>query len=82
MVVVIANATAVNCAQGPNCLIRIFGPLGDRPTDRSLHYHGGYGFSLEYDVQLYYRRARGWSGVIGDHTAQRLRLADLLWGAA
>jgi alkylation response protein AidB-like acyl-CoA dehydrogenase len=24
----------------------------------SLHYHGGYGFTLEYDIQLYYRRAR------------------------
>jgi alkylation response protein AidB-like acyl-CoA dehydrogenase len=27
---------------------------------RSLHYHGGYGFMLEYDIQLYFRRARGW----------------------
>ena len=24
---------------------------------RSLHYHGGYGFMLEYDIQLYFRRA-------------------------
>ena len=29
---------------------------------RSLHYHGGYGFMLEYDIQLYFRRARGWPG--------------------
>ena len=49
-------------------------------TDKSLHYHGGYGFSLEYDIQLYYRRARGWAGVLGDRGAERLRLADLLWG--
>jgi alkylation response protein AidB-like acyl-CoA dehydrogenase len=27
---------------------------------RSLHYHGGYGFMIEYDIQLYFRRARGW----------------------
>jgi alkylation response protein AidB-like acyl-CoA dehydrogenase len=27
---------------------------------RSLHSHGGYGFMLEYDIQLYFRRARGW----------------------
>jgi len=27
---------------------------------RSLHYHGGYGFMVEYDIQLYFRRARGW----------------------
>lgn len=50
-------------------------------TDTSLHYHGGYGFSLEYDIQLYYRRARGWSLVAGDPAAERLRLADMLWPA-
>ena len=49
-------------------------------TDRSLHYHGGYGFSLEYDIQLYFRRARGWANILGDPARQRLHLADLLWG--
>ncbi len=49
-------------------------------TDRSLHYHGGYGFSLEYDIQLYFRRARGWANIIGDPSHERRRLADLLWG--
>lgn len=29
-------------------------------TYRSLHYHGGYGFMMEYDIQLYYRRAKAW----------------------
>jgi len=51
-------------------------------TDRSLHYHGGYGFSLEYDIQLYFRRARGWANIIGDPSIERRRLADLLWGRA
>ncbi|MXW60579.1 MAG: acyl-CoA dehydrogenase [Acidimicrobiaceae bacterium] len=51
-------------------------------TDRSLHYHGGYGFSLEYDIQLYFRRARGWANIIGDPSTERRRLADLLWGPA
>ena len=51
-------------------------------TDRSLHYHGGYGFSLEYDIQLYFRRARGWANIIGDPSHERRRLADLLWGPA
>lgn len=27
---------------------------------RSLHYHGGYGFMLEHDIQLYFRRAKAW----------------------
>ena len=35
-------------------------------TDRSLHFHGGYGFAEEYDIQLFYRRARGWALVLGD----------------
>jgi len=33
---------------------------------RSLHYHGGYGFMLEFDIQLYFRRARAWSAVFGE----------------
>jgi len=48
-------------------------------TDKSLHYHGGYGFSLEYDIQLFFRRARGWAEVLGDPARERLRLADILW---
>lgn len=27
---------------------------------RALHYHGGYGFMLEYDIQLFFRRAKAW----------------------
>ena len=33
---------------------------------RSLHYHGGYGFMLEFDIQLYFRRARAWPAVFGE----------------
>jgi alkylation response protein AidB-like acyl-CoA dehydrogenase len=49
-------------------------------TDRSLHYHGGYGFAEEYDIQLYYRRARGWRLVAGDPGHECLALADRLFG--
>jgi alkylation response protein AidB-like acyl-CoA dehydrogenase len=35
-------------------------------TARSLHFHGGYGFMLEYDVQLYYRRARAWANIYSE----------------
>lgn len=48
-------------------------------TDRSLHYHGGYGFSEEYDIQLFYRRARGWSLVYGDPSRECLAMADRLF---
>jgi alkylation response protein AidB-like acyl-CoA dehydrogenase len=51
-----------------------------RATDRSLHFHGGYGFSEEYDIQLYYRRARGWALVLDDPSRECLRLADRLFG--
>ena len=49
-------------------------------TDRSLHYHGGYGFAEEYDIQLYYRRARGWRLIAGDPAQECLTLADHLFG--
>jgi alkylation response protein AidB-like acyl-CoA dehydrogenase len=32
----------------------------------SLHYHGGYGFMLEFDIQLYFRRAKAWPAVFGE----------------
>ena len=48
-------------------------------TDRSLHYHGGYGFSEEYDIQLFYRRARGWALVFDDPSREALHLADRLF---
>jgi alkylation response protein AidB-like acyl-CoA dehydrogenase len=47
-------------------------------TARSLHVHGGYGFSEEYDIQLLYRRARGWPLVAGDLGTHYQRLADRL----
>ena len=48
-------------------------------TDRSLHVHGGYGFAEEYDIQLYYRRARGWSLILDSPSGEALRLADTLF---
>jgi alkylation response protein AidB-like acyl-CoA dehydrogenase len=35
-------------------------------TYDAIHFHGGYGFMLESDPQLYYRRARGWARVWGE----------------
>jgi len=45
-------------------------------ADRVLQYHGGYGYSAEYDVQLYYRRAAGWLLQFGEPAAEIARLAD------
>lgn len=37
------------------------GETAQHSAGESLHVHGGYGFTLEYDIQLYYRRAKAWS---------------------
>jgi alkylation response protein AidB-like acyl-CoA dehydrogenase len=48
----------------------------------ALHVHGGYGFTLEYDVQLYLRRAKAWPLALGDPRRGMLHLADALFGPA
>ncbi len=45
-------------------------------SDRVLQYHGGYGYSAEYDVQLYYRRAAAWLLQLGEPAAEVARLAE------
>lgn len=50
-------------------------------TYRSLHIHGGYGFGMEGDIQLYYRRVRGWAMVFGEPAAALDRVADARYGA-
>lgn len=49
-------------------------------TDRALHYHGGYGYSAEYDIQLYYRRAAAWLLQLGAPGDEISRLADAEFG--
>jgi len=53
-----------------------------RTASASLHTHGGYGFSLEYDVQLYYRRAFAWGLAAGGAREERAVLAELAFGDA
>jgi len=48
----------------------------------SLHVHGGYGFMMEYDIQLYLRRARAWSLLLGDTQLQYAEVADRKYGKA
>lgn len=45
-------------------------------TYHAVHTHGGYGFMLEQDVQLHYRRARGWARVLGGPGRAYRRAAD------
>jgi len=52
-----------------------------RAAERGLHFHGGYGFMQEYDIQLYYRRAKGWPLVLDSPTHEYRRLAARRYGA-
>ena len=49
-------------------------------AETSLHVHGGYGFMLEYDVQLYVKRAKQARIALGDPRRRLLTIADRLWG--
>ena len=49
-------------------------------TQHSLHIHGGYGFGMEQDIQLYYRRARGWAMVYAEPNEVLDRVADMRYG--
>jgi alkylation response protein AidB-like acyl-CoA dehydrogenase len=51
-----------------------------RASNVALHVHGGYGFTLEYDIQLYYRRAQSWPLALGDPRRGMADLADALFG--
>ncbi|MCR9096936.1 MAG: acyl-CoA/acyl-ACP dehydrogenase [bacterium] len=48
-----------------------------RNADIALHTHGGYGFSTEYDIQLFYRRARALSSIAGGATEELQTVAEL-----
>jgi alkylation response protein AidB-like acyl-CoA dehydrogenase len=43
----------------------------------ALQFHGGYGVTLEYDIQLYFRRAKAWPLALGDLALEEERAAVL-----
>src|SRR5262249_60267429 len=51
-----------------------------RASERALHFHGGYGFMQEYDIQLYYRRAKGWPLVLDSVPRELERLGARRYG--
>ncbi|MEZ5895871.1 MAG: acyl-CoA dehydrogenase family protein [Parvularculaceae bacterium] len=50
-------------------------------ADRSIQFHGGFGFTYDCDAQLFRRRAIWHSSQYGDAAYQRARLAELLFQA-
>jgi alkylation response protein AidB-like acyl-CoA dehydrogenase len=70
-------AAAVDMAYWWSC------KTADETTRRAVHTFGGYGVTLEYDLQLFFRRAKAWPLVLGDPTDQLDEAACRLWlGAA
>ena len=55
------------------------GPALAFAADRSIQFHGGYGFTYECDAQLYRRRAIWGEAQFGDALYQRRKLADLIF---
>jgi alkylation response protein AidB-like acyl-CoA dehydrogenase len=58
------------------------GQTAYQAAQHSLHLHGGYGFMAEYDIQLYYRRAKAWVTVFTDPGREIHVLADRRFGPA
>jgi alkylation response protein AidB-like acyl-CoA dehydrogenase len=56
------------------------GRTAQQAAGTALHVHGGYGYMLEYDIQLSYRRAKAWSLAAGDPRRGLHHLADELFG--
>ncbi len=48
----------------------------ERAGSVGVHTQGGFGFTLESDEQLFYRRAKGWALIGGDRRAELQRVAD------
>ncbi|HEY3669671.1 MAG TPA: acyl-CoA dehydrogenase family protein [Acidimicrobiia bacterium] len=54
--------------------------VANRAASFGIHALGGLGFTLESDMQLYFRRARGWTLLAGDPQADLQQLGDHLYG--
>jgi alkylation response protein AidB-like acyl-CoA dehydrogenase len=52
--------------------------LTERVAAECLHLHGGIGYTMEHDIQLYFRRAKAWPLALGDPRDEFLRVATRL----
>lgn len=51
-----------------------------RAATRAMRVLGGYGMSLEYDLQLFFRRVNAWTLLAGEPGLELDAVADRLWG--
>jgi alkylation response protein AidB-like acyl-CoA dehydrogenase len=63
----------------PSMAFWFAGDVAQRQASWSLHVHGGYGFMEEYDIQLYFRRAKAARLLLGDPRRELIGLAGRLW---
>ena len=54
--------------------------LAGRITAECLHFHGGIGYTLEHDIQLYFRRAAAWPLALGDPRSELATLSTAMFG--
>jgi alkylation response protein AidB-like acyl-CoA dehydrogenase len=54
--------------------------LAERVTAGALHLHGGIGYTLEHDIQLYFRRAKAWPLMLGDPRRELATVATRTFG--
>lgn len=54
--------------------------VAQQAAAHALRVHGGYGFMTEYDIQIYYRRAKALPLLIGSWQDELSRLSELLYG--
>jgi alkylation response protein AidB-like acyl-CoA dehydrogenase len=73
---------APNAAQLASMSFLFASETAFRTAAESLHFHGGYGYTLEYDIQLYFRRAKAWPLALGASRIQYRHLASLLFSDA
>ena len=52
--------------------------IADQGTATAVHVHGGIGVTIDADITLYFRRARGWSLLMGDPKEEYRAVGDLL----
>jgi alkylation response protein AidB-like acyl-CoA dehydrogenase len=55
--------------------------LAERVTAEALHFHGGIGYTLEHDIQLFFRRAKAWPLILGDPKGEFAVLSTRMFGA-
>jgi alkylation response protein AidB-like acyl-CoA dehydrogenase len=70
-------------AEGPalaSMALLFAGQTAYRAAQHCLHIHGGYGFMAEYDIQLYYRRAKAWLSAFTNPAEEIRVLGDRCFG--